>query len=119
MLPNVLNVFTRWLCTSSRLRWWKGSGGWSFPLSLSHLALALTPARFVSYFGTGVFFGKIMCMVVCVDFMFLLLLAWLCPDDRIDRAPKWDAGKYEELRKAAAGDDAPSDLHPGGSLDCG
>jgi phosphatidylinositol N-acetylglucosaminyltransferase subunit A len=54
-----------------------------------------------SYFGTGLFFGKIMCIVICVDFIFLSILAWLCSDDRIDRAPKWDSRKYEELRRAA------------------
>jgi hypothetical protein len=51
------------------------------------------------YFGTGVFFGKIMCMVICVDFIFLMILAWICPDEEIDRAPKWDAKRYEELRR--------------------
>jgi hypothetical protein len=55
--------------------------------------------RFAAYSSRcGAVFGKIMCMVVAVDWLFLCLLEWLWPASGIDRVPAFEQGRMEKVR---------------------
>ena len=43
--------------------------------------------RFQRYYPTGVVLGKVACLLVVLDYLFLLLLDWLYPRQDIDLAP--------------------------------
>ncbi|BGP39966.1 Phosphatidylinositol N-acetylglucosaminyltransferase GPI3 subunit [Rhodotorula kratochvilovae] len=79
--------------------------------------------RLRRYYGTGAVFGKIMCIIVMVDYILLALLDWLRPREKIDRAPKFDLERWkeicrEELAKEAR-TDALSDSADGAEQDGG
>lgn len=49
------------------------------------------------YYGTGVIFGKILCIVVCVDYILLAILDFFFPRDEIDIAPKFELKKWHDV----------------------
>ncbi|GAA6027252.1 hypothetical protein JCM8097_002527 [Rhodosporidiobolus ruineniae] len=53
--------------------------------------------RMRRYYGTGAVFGKIMCIILIVDYILLALLDLFKPRDRIDRAPKFDLEKWRKI----------------------
>lgn len=42
------------------------------------------------YYGTGLIFGKMLCIIICVDYILLALLDYFYPRSEIDIAPKWN-----------------------------
>ncbi|GAA5905769.1 hypothetical protein JCM5296_005732 [Sporobolomyces johnsonii] len=55
--------------------------------------------RLRRYYGTGAVFGKIMCIIVVVDYFLLAFLDWLYPRDEIDLAPKFDLERWKQICK--------------------
>ncbi|CEQ39130.1 SPOSA6832_00631, partial [Sporobolomyces salmonicolor] len=53
--------------------------------------------RLRRYYGTGAVFGKIMCIIVIVDYFLLAFLDWLYPRDEIDLAPKFDLERWKQI----------------------
>ena len=51
---------------------------------------------FISYYGCGVWAGKIFCIMVAIDYLFLILLSWLVPQKDIDHAPDFIAFEKSE-----------------------
>ena len=49
------------------------------------------------YYGTGLIFGKMLCLIICVDYILLAWLDFLYPRDEIDRAPKFELTKWKEV----------------------
>jgi len=50
------------------------------------------------YYGTGAVFGKIMCIIVMVEYVLLALLDYFSPRSRIERAPKFDLERWKQVR---------------------
>jgi hypothetical protein len=49
------------------------------------------------YYGCGLWAGKIMCLLVAVDFLVYLLLEWVQPRNGIDVAPDFSLETYQRL----------------------
>ena len=49
------------------------------------------------YYGTGFIFGKMLCIIICVDYILLAFLDYLYPRDEIDLAPKFDLDKWHQV----------------------
>lgn len=45
--------------------------------------------RLKRYYGCGIWAGKLFCLCVVIDYLFLLLLEWLYPRGNIDICPDW------------------------------
>ncbi|KAI9611552.1 hypothetical protein H4Q26_008506 [Puccinia striiformis f. sp. tritici PST-130] len=50
--------------------------------------------RFRRYFGSGSIFGKVMCIVVMCQYIFMGFLDWWMPRDQIDYAPDFNYDAY-------------------------
>jgi len=50
--------------------------------------------RFRRYYGSGSIFGKVMCMVVMSQYIFMAILDWWLPRDQIDYAPDFNYDAY-------------------------
>lgn len=44
-------------------------------------------------------FGKILCMVICLDYILLAILDYFCPREDIDIAPKFELGRWQEVSR--------------------
>ncbi|KAK4047029.1 Phosphatidylinositol N-acetylglucosaminyltransferase GPI3 subunit [Microbotryomycetes sp. JL221] len=53
--------------------------------------------RLRRYYGTGAIFGKILCIVICVDYVCVALLDYFFPREDIDLAPKFGLQRWQEL----------------------
>ncbi|BGP16076.1 hypothetical protein JCM10213_006788 [Rhodosporidiobolus nylandii] len=53
--------------------------------------------RLRRYYGTGAVFGKIMCIIVIVDYLLLAILDFFSPRDEMDRAPKFDLDRWKRI----------------------
>ena len=53
------------------------------------------------YYGCGVWAGKIMCILVAIDFLLYLLLERLLPREGIDVAPDFSLETYQRLCQLA------------------
>ena len=64
------------------------------------------------YYGCGVWAGKIMCIMVAIDYLLYLFLEWLLPRNLIDIAPDFSMETYQRLcqlaDKSSKDDDGPS-----------
>ncbi|GAA5999057.1 phosphatidylinositol N-acetylglucosaminyltransferase subunit A/GPI3 [Rhodotorula paludigena] len=65
--------------------------------------------RLRRYYGTGLVFGKIMCVIVMVDYILLALLDWFSPRDKIDRAPKFDLERWKQICREELAKEAEED----------
>lgn len=52
------------------------------------------------YYGTGVIFGKMLCLIICVDYILLAMLDFFYPRDEIDIAPKFELKKWHQVSRA-------------------
>lgn len=50
------------------------------------------------YYGTGLIFGKMLCIIICVDYILLAFLDYFFPRDEIDLAPKFELSNFVEAR---------------------
>ena len=50
------------------------------------------------YYGTGRVFGIIMCVIIIVDYVWLAILEWWEPREKIRLAPKFDLDKWRKVR---------------------
>lgn len=48
------------------------------------------------YYGTGLIFGKMLCIIICVDYILLAFLDFFFPRENIDIAPKFELGRWQE-----------------------
>lgn len=53
--------------------------------------------RFHRYYGTGLVFGKMLCIIICVDYILLAMLDYFFPRSEIDIAPKFELAKWIEV----------------------
>ncbi|GAA5832612.1 hypothetical protein JCM5353_006695 [Sporobolomyces roseus] len=53
--------------------------------------------RLRRYYGTGRVFGIIMCVIVIVDYIWLAVLEWWEPKEKIKLAPKFDLEKWRKI----------------------
>ncbi|KAL7340835.1 transferase [Rhodotorula toruloides] len=58
--------------------------------------------RLRRYYGTGAVFGKIMCIIIIVDYILLAIMDYFSPRDKIDRAPKFDLERWKRVRSPSA-----------------
>ena len=49
------------------------------------------------YYGTGFIFGKMLCIIICVDYILLAFLDFLFPREDIDLAPKFELSQWQEV----------------------
>lgn len=49
------------------------------------------------YYGTGLIFGKMLCLIICVDYILLAFLDFFYPRESIDIAPKFELAKWREV----------------------
>jgi hypothetical protein len=49
------------------------------------------------YYGTGLIFGKMLCIIICVDYILLAFLDFFFPRENIDIAPKFELGRWQEV----------------------
>lgn len=49
------------------------------------------------YYGTGLIFGKMLCLIICVDYILLSFLDFFYPRESIDIAPKFELRKWKEV----------------------
>lgn len=54
------------------------------------------------YYGTGLIFGKMLCLIICVDYILLAFLDFFYPREEIDLAPKFELRKWKEVSSAYA-----------------
>lgn len=57
----------------------------------------LIRCRWSRYYGTGVVFGKMLCLIICVDYILLAMLDFFYPRDQIDLAPKFELKKWHQV----------------------
>jgi phosphatidylinositol glycan class A protein len=57
-------------------------------------------ARFRMYDRCGAVFGKIMCMVVAIDWLFLWLLEYFWPASGIDVVPTFNRERFEKVSRS-------------------
>lgn len=50
------------------------------------------------YYGTGLIFGKMLCIIICVDYILLAFLDYFFPREDIDLAPKFELSRWQEVR---------------------
>lgn len=53
--------------------------------------------RLRRYYGTGYIFGKMLCIIVCVDYILLAILDFFFPRDQIDIAPKFRLDAWHDI----------------------
>ncbi|KAL8291788.1 hypothetical protein RQP46_002046 [Phenoliferia psychrophenolica] len=53
--------------------------------------------RLRRYYGTGLIFGKMLCLIICVDYILLAFLDFWFPRENIDIAPKFELAKWKEM----------------------
>ncbi|BGP55406.1 hypothetical protein JCM8202_003733 [Rhodotorula sphaerocarpa] len=53
--------------------------------------------RLRRYYGTGAVFGKIMCIIIMVDYVLLALLDYFQPRESLGRARKFDLGRWKRI----------------------
>ncbi|GAA5869618.1 hypothetical protein JCM8547_005087 [Rhodosporidiobolus lusitaniae] len=53
--------------------------------------------RLRRYHGTGAVFGKIMCIIIMVDYLLLAILDFFSPPDQVDRAPQFDLERWRQI----------------------
>ncbi|SCV71130.1 BQ2448_2718 [Microbotryum intermedium] len=53
--------------------------------------------RLRRYYGTGLIFGKMLCILICVDYILLAFLDFFFPREDIDLAPKFELSKWQEV----------------------
>ncbi|KAK4046192.1 Phosphatidylinositol N-acetylglucosaminyltransferase GPI3 subunit [Microbotryomycetes sp. JL201] len=53
--------------------------------------------RLRRYYGTGAIFGKILCIIICVDYVLVAILDFFYPRDEIDIAPKFGLQQWQDL----------------------
>lgn len=53
--------------------------------------------RLRRYYGTGLVFGKMLCLIICVDYILLAMLDWFFPRSEIDLAPKFELARWHEM----------------------
>lgn len=53
--------------------------------------------RFRRYYGTGAIYGKILCIIICVDIILLAILDYFFPREEIDLAPKFGLQQWQEV----------------------
>lgn len=56
--------------------------------------------RLRRYYGCGVWAGKLFCIVVVVNYLFMIFLEWLIPRRDIDLVPKFNMEKYKKLMES-------------------
>jgi hypothetical protein len=49
------------------------------------------------YYGTGAVFGKMLCLIICVDYILLAFLDFFYPREEIDIAPKFTLEHWKEV----------------------
>ena len=49
-------------------------------------------------YGCGIVFGKVLCIIVAVEYFFLAWLDWWWPRDQIDLAPTINLETLNEVR---------------------
>ncbi|KAK4704327.1 hypothetical protein P7C70_g1881, partial [Phenoliferia sp. Uapishka_3] len=54
--------------------------------------------RLRRYYGTGLVFGKMLCLIICVDYILLAFLDFFYPRDDIDIAPKFELKRWQQVR---------------------
>lgn len=52
-----------------------------------------------SYYGCGVFVGKLFCIMIALDYLFWVYLEWILPRDEIEIAPKFPYKKFKKVKK--------------------
>lgn len=52
------------------------------------------------YYGTGLIFGKMLCIIIFVDYILLAFLDFFYPRENIDLAPKFELARWQEVRVA-------------------
>jgi hypothetical protein len=57
--------------------------------------------RLRRYYGCGPWAGKILCVLVAVDFLLYMFLEWLFPRSEIDIAPNFSLETYQRLCQLA------------------
>ncbi|GAA5842697.1 hypothetical protein JCM9279_003666 [Rhodotorula babjevae] len=65
--------------------------------------------RLRRYYGTGAVFGKIMCIIIMVDYILLALLDYFSPRDRLERAPKFDLERWKKICRDELAEEAVVD----------
>jgi hypothetical protein len=50
-----------------------------------------------SYYGCGVFVGKLFCIMIALDYLFWVYLEWVLPRDEIEPAPKFPYKKFKKV----------------------
>lgn len=53
------------------------------------------------YYGTGAIFGKMLCLIICVDYILLAFLDFFYPREEIDIAPKFTLENWKEVGTAS------------------
>ncbi|KAF8941362.1 Phosphatidylinositol N-acetylglucosaminyltransferase gpi3 subunit [Haplosporangium gracile] len=65
--------------------------------------------RLRSYYGCGVFVGKLFCIMIALDYLFWVYLEWVLPRDEIEPAPKFPYKKFKKMCQRA---DKEDELEP-------
>ncbi|KFH73798.1 phosphatidylinositol glycan, class A [Podila verticillata NRRL 6337] len=65
--------------------------------------------RLRSYYGCGVFVGKLFCIMIALDYLFWVYLEWILPRDEIEIAPKFPYKKFKKMCQRA---DKEDELEP-------
>ncbi|SGY49241.1 BQ5605_C001g00757 [Microbotryum silenes-dioicae] len=55
--------------------------------------------RLRRYYGTGLIFGKMLCIIICVDYILLAFLDFFFPREDIDLVPKFELSRWQDLCK--------------------
>ncbi|KAG9324491.1 hypothetical protein KVV02_006085 [Mortierella alpina] len=61
--------------------------------------------RLRSYYGCGVFVGKLFCIMIALDYLFWVYLEWILPRDEIEVAPKFPYKKFKKMCQRADKED--------------
>lgn len=54
------------------------------------------------YYGTGAVFGKIMCIIIMVDYILLALLDYFQPRESLGRARKFNLNRWKKVSRSPA-----------------
>jgi phosphatidylinositol glycan class A protein len=54
------------------------------------------------YYGTGAVFGKIMCIIIMVDYILLALLDYFQPRESLGRARKFNLNRWKKVSRSLA-----------------
>lgn len=69
----------------------------TFDRRLTCLSFSFCFALHNSYYGCGVFVGKLFCIMIALDYLFWVYLEWILPRDEIEIAPKFPYKKFKKV----------------------